>query len=96
MVRNISLIMRHYVVFYSHPACRMTAYYVIIRLVKLILNIARYLNLCSVAEDVETDGLMKLLQNAGCDLVQGFHFSRPLPPAEFERLILHKLSPERK
>ena len=65
------------------------------RLVKLILDIARYLNLCAVAEGVETEGQLKLLQGAGCDLVQGFYFSRPLPANEFERLIQEELSLKR-
>ncbi len=58
-----------------------------LRLVELILDIARYLHLKVVAEGVETEGQLALLQNAGCDLVQGFYFSRPLPPDEFEQLI---------
>ena len=58
-----------------------------LRLVKLILDIAWYLNLKVVAEGVETPGQLKLLQDAGCDLVQGYYFSRPLPPEEFEKLI---------
>ncbi len=66
------------------------------RLVKLILDIARYLNLSAVAEGVETEGQLKLLQVAGCDLVQGFYFSRPLPPEEFENLIQKELKIERK
>ena len=65
------------------------------RLVKLILDIARYLNLCAVAEGVETEGQMRLLQSAGCDLVQGYYFSRPLPPEEFEKLIQKELNIER-
>ena len=56
-------------------------------LVKLIIDIARYLNLEVVAEGVENDKQLSLLQDAGCNLVQGFYFSRPLPPEEFEKLI---------
>ena len=56
-------------------------------LVKLIIDIARYLNLEVVAEGVENDRQLSLLQDAGCNLVQGFYFSRPLPPEEFEKLI---------
>ena len=60
-------------------------------LVKLIIDIARYLNLEVVAEGVETDKQLSLLQDAGCNLVQGFYFSKPLPPEEFEKLIEKEL-----
>ena len=66
-----------------------------LRLVKLILDIARYLNLKVVAEGVETEGQLVLLRDAGCDVVQGFYFSRPLPPEEFEELIRRDLEIER-
>ena len=58
------------------------------RLVKLILDIAKNLSLRVVAEGVETGGQLTLLKDAGCDLVQGYYFSRPLPAEEFERRIL--------
>jgi FOG: EAL domain len=58
------------------------------RLVELIVDIARYLKVPVVAEGVETVNQLNLLKNAGCDLVQGYYFSRPLPPAEFEKQIL--------
>ena len=63
-----------------------------LRLVKLILDIARYLGLRVVAEGVETEGQLELLRNAGCDMVQGFYFSRPLPPEDFERLIEREIA----
>ena len=66
------------------------------RLVKLILDIARYLNLNVVAEGVETPGQLSLLQDAGCNLVQGYYFSQPLPPEEFEKLIQREIEIERK
>ena len=58
------------------------------RLVELIVDIARYLKISVVAEGVETVNQMKLLKDAGCDLVQGYYFSRPLPADEFEQKIL--------
>ena len=58
-----------------------------LRLVKLILDIAKYLRLTVVAEGVETEGQLQLLKDAGCDLIQGYYFSRPLPPEDFEDLI---------
>lgn len=65
------------------------------RLVKLILDIAKYLRVRVVAEGVETKGQLSLLQDVGCDLVQGFYFSRPVPPEEFEKLIEQELAIER-
>ena len=59
------------------------------RLVELILDIARYLNVPVVAEGVETQEQCDLLRGSGCELVQGYFFSRPLPPQDFEPLI-HK------
>jgi len=60
------------------------------RLVELIIDIARYLKVPVVAEGVETENQLKLLKEAGCDIVQGYYFSRPLPAEEFERKILRK------
>ncbi|MBQ9064869.1 MAG: EAL domain-containing protein [Blautia sp.] len=65
------------------------------RLVLLILDIARYLNVSVVAEGVETAGQYNILKDAGCNLVQGYYFSRPLSPEEFEKLIEKELLIER-
>lgn len=59
-----------------------------IRLVELILGIARNLKVQVVAEGVENEAQMRLLKDMGCALVQGFYFSRPLPAAEFESTVL--------
>lgn len=66
-----------------------------LRLVTLILDIAKYLKLRVVAEGVETIGQLTLLKKAGCDMVQGYYFSRPLPPEEFEKLIEKEIAIER-
>ena len=58
-----------------------------LRLVKLIVDIARYLNVPVVAEGVETEAQLRLLKDAGCNVVQGYYFSRPLPAAEFEKVV---------
>ena len=65
------------------------------RLVQVVLDIARYLKVPVVAEGVETREQLDILKNAGCDLVQGYYFSRPLPPEEFEALIEKELKIER-
>ena len=59
-------------------------------LVELILDIARYLKVPVVAEGVETENQMTMLRNAGCALVQGYYFSRPLPADEFAVKILRR------
>ena len=59
-------------------------------LVKLVVDIARNLDLTVVAEGVETEGQLNLLRKAGCAIVQGYYFSRPLPADDFERLVLKK------
>ena len=66
-----------------------------LRLVKLIIDIASYLGVLVVAEGVESEGQLALLKDAGCDLVQGFYFSRPLPAEEFEKLIEKEIAIER-
>ena len=58
-----------------------------IRMLELILDIAKYLGVPTIAEGVETEEQMIALKTMGCDIVQGYFFSRPLPPAQFERFI---------
>ena len=66
------------------------------QLVKLILGMAKFLKVKVVAEGVENFAQLSLLKEAGCDLVQGYYFSRPLPAEEFEKLIRQEIGTERK
>ena len=65
------------------------------RLVQLVLDIAKYLGVPVVAEGVETEGQIDILRKAGCDLVQGYYFSKPVPAEEFERFIIKEIETER-
>ena len=56
------------------------------RLVALILDIARNLKVPVVAEGVETKKQLEVLKTLGCEYVQGFYFSHPVHPADFEKL----------
>ncbi len=58
------------------------------RLVELILGIAKSLDALVVAEGVETESQLKLLKSLGCAMVQGFYFSKPLHPSDFEAKYL--------
>ncbi|MBR2676150.1 MAG: EAL domain-containing protein [Solobacterium sp.] len=66
-----------------------------LKLVELILDIAGALQLTVVAEGVEKEGQLQLLKNAGCDLVQGYYFSKPVPAEEFQELIKKEIENER-
>ena len=57
------------------------------KMVELMLDVARSLKVKVVAEGVETKEQYDLLKNAGCDVIQGFFFSMPCASAEFEKLI---------
>jgi EAL domain-containing protein (putative c-di-GMP-specific phosphodiesterase class I) len=48
-----------------------------------ILSMGRSLRLKVLAEGVETAEQYEILRGMGCELVQGYHFSRPLPPEQF-------------
>jgi EAL domain-containing protein (putative c-di-GMP-specific phosphodiesterase class I) len=43
------------------------------------IDLAHAVGIQAVAEGVETPGQVQTLKALGCDLAQGFHFSRPLP-----------------
>ncbi len=61
-------------------------------LVEFMLDLASYMEAKVVAEGVENVEQYELLKNAGCDQIQGYYFSRPCPPIEFEKLIREELS----
>ena len=56
------------------------------KLIEIIIDIAKYLSVPVVAEGVETREQMLALKEMGCDIIQGYYFSKPLPPGEFEAL----------
>ncbi|HEY4213579.1 MAG TPA: EAL domain-containing protein [Steroidobacteraceae bacterium] len=56
-------------------------------IVRAIISLAHSLRLKTVAEGVETPEQLQLLRSLGCDQYQGYHFSPPLPAAEFAALV---------
>jgi len=59
-------------------------------IVRAIVSLAHSLRLKVVAEGVETPAQLDFLKAVGCDEYQGFHFSRPVPSREFERVVREK------
>ena len=60
-------------------------------IVKAIISMANTLKLKTVAEGVETSFQKLFLRDAGCELFQGYLYSRPIPANEFEELIKKQL-----
>ena len=57
-----------------------------------IIAMAHALNMEVVAEGVETEAQLDLLREHHCDSVQGYYFSRPLPPEELEAFFSQNTS----
>ena len=55
-----------------------------------IISLGHNLNLKVVGEGVETAVQFDFLKRHSCDEVQGFHFGRPVPAVEFERLAFKR------
>ena len=51
------------------------------------IALAHGLSLVVIAEGVETEGQLAFLSAIGCDEVQGYLFSRPVPPDDMARLM---------
>jgi EAL domain-containing protein (putative c-di-GMP-specific phosphodiesterase class I) len=56
-------------------------------IVSAVISMARSLNLRVIAEGVETAEELAFLRAHHCDEVQGYYFSRPVPPEQFARLL---------
>ena len=59
-------------------------------MLEVIIEIADYLSVPVIAEGVETEEQLHALKALGCDIVQGYFFSKPVPASEFEAFILQK------
>ena len=62
-----------------------------LKLCELVLDISRFLDVPVVAEGVEDEAQYEKLKEMGCQIIQGYYFSKPLPADEFEDLIRKEL-----
>ena len=53
-----------------------------------IIQLAQKIDLDVIAEGVETKEQIKLLKSMGCNQIQGYYFSKPLPASEIEEKFL--------
>jgi len=62
-------------------------------LIKMVIAIAKQLNLDVVAEGVETQEQLDFLLSQGCKIIQGFLFCKPIAADEFEKLLRSQMKP---
>ena len=61
------------------------------RMIELIIDIADYLHVPVVAEGVETEEQYLALKELGCDMAQGYYFSKPVPAESFEQILRERI-----
>ena len=60
-------------------------------IIKMIIDLAKMLDAVTVAEGVENEEQYRFLKENGCDIIQGYYLSKPLPLKDFEELIQKEL-----
>jgi EAL domain-containing protein (putative c-di-GMP-specific phosphodiesterase class I) len=60
------------------------------RLLIAMIRFAQALELTVVAEGVETDEQATFCTKNGCNILQGYYYSKPVPAAEFEKIFLQE------
>jgi EAL domain-containing protein (putative c-di-GMP-specific phosphodiesterase class I) len=56
-------------------------------IVRAIIQMARSLNVKTIAEGVETGEILQQLRTFRCDEAQGYHIARPMPASEMESFL---------
>ena len=59
-------------------------------MIRLVMDIAKYLNMEVIAEGVSDQLQVDFLRSVGCDIIQGYYFSKPLSEEEFVEHLLQK------
>ena len=54
------------------------------KLLEVMMELAAYLGVPTIAEGVETQEQLMMLKEIGCDIIQGYYFSKPVPAEEYE------------
>jgi EAL domain-containing protein (putative c-di-GMP-specific phosphodiesterase class I) len=56
-------------------------------IIKNIINMSEDLGIDTLTEGVETAKQYEMLYDMGCQLYQGYYFSKPVPPEEFTKFF---------
>ena len=57
------------------------------RMLELVIDMARALKVPAIVEGVEEEEQYRLMKDIGCDVIQGYYFSRPVDAASFEQFL---------
>ncbi|MFT3801678.1 MAG: EAL domain-containing protein [Burkholderiaceae bacterium] len=63
------------------------------RIVQVLVDLAHTFDMRALAEGVESERAASMLRELGCDLAQGYHYSKPLPAKEFLEWFRHRGDP---
>lgn len=58
--------------------------------IDMIIELAKRLKITTVAEGIESAQQVQMLKNMGCDMIQGFYFSPPLPMEQYAEMVFVK------
>lgn len=58
-----------------------------VSIITAVLDMARQLDLPAIAEGIETDEQLKLLELLGCEYAQGYYYYKPMPISDYEKLV---------
>ena len=58
---------------------------------KIIISLAKSLNLESIAEGVETQNQFDFLNQKMCDIGQGYYYHKPMPAEEMEKILMQNM-----
>lgn len=59
-------------------------------IISFVIRMAHGMKMAVIAEGVETKQQADFLKNLGCDFMQGYYFSKPIPQEEFEKVCLRE------
>ena len=61
-------------------------------IIRSTINMAHAFGADFIAEGVETEKQLAFLSDAGCDMIQGFYYAKPMPAEEFVKKLTEKIA----